>query len=773
MALARFQKLRAVFAPAEYADPAVYRLLVASLFSSPSSIVPGGIAGILTPLLCWNASGDDAFMSITVVTTLVVLMRVWTLIRYHRDDHHQHCIAETRRWDREFFVGATVFSLILGLNCFLALRTTDNVAAHLTAVAATIAFSSGYVARNAGRPFFVTLQLLCFCLPLAAGLLSSENTLYHPIGYFAFFFIVSNVAITLSIYRNLLALSRATRTSEQLATKLQRQNVTLDAALNHMGHGLAMFDASLALAVCNKRFRELYGLTDELTRPGTPLAEIEQFLAENELLNRDHASELSLCCHRVLRIQQETRCEITTSQGRALVVSVGSVPDGGVILHTEDATDRKHTEAKIERMARFDELTGLANRFEFSAALKKACRRLSQTGRSFSVMYVDLDNFKQVNDSLGHSAGDKVLIETARRLQVSSCYGDVVARFGGDEFVLIHFGQTEEDSRAAAERIVDAMLKPIAIDGKTVYVTASLGVAFAPVHGTKPSDLLRHADLALYKAKEAGRSTAMVFSPEMAAAVAERNELETHLRRASETSSLALHYQPIVDLETRKIISFEALMRWPHPLRGAVSPGVFIPIAEEIGLIGNLGDWAIRQACIDASGWPTEIGVAVNVSPLQFRHAARLIETVRDALRVSGIAPSRLSLEVTESLLIEDQESTLDAIHELLRIGVRLSLDDFGTGYSSLAYLATYPFSQVKIDRSFAQDVTSDPNSQYIIQAVCELANRFNMRVVVEGIETEEQLSAIRALGAERAQGYLFGRAEPIEVITPQIRKAA
>ena len=332
-------------------------------------------------------------------------------------------------------------------------------------------------------------------------------------------------------------MSRATQTSEKLASELQRQNITLDAALNHMSHGLAMFDGSLALAVCNKRFRELYGLPEELTRSGTPLASIEAFLTRSEVLNRDDASELTLCCQRVLRIQQETLCELTTSQGRALVVSVGSVPDGGVIVHTEDATERKHTEAKIERMARFDELTGLANRFEFGNALKKACRRLSETSKAFSVMYVDLDNFKQVNDSLGHNAGDKVLIETARRLQANSRYGDVIARFGGDEFVLIHFGLSEEDGFAAARRVVEAMAKPIDVDGKSVYVTASVGVAYAPAHGTKPSDLLRHADLALYKAKEGGRSTAVVFSPEMAAAVSERNELETHLRKASETAA--------------------------------------------------------------------------------------------------------------------------------------------------------------------------------------------------------------------------------------------
>jgi diguanylate cyclase (GGDEF)-like protein len=765
--------VRDAFVSPEYKDPAVYRLLVASLFSSPASIIPGGIAGVLAPALCWNATGTRIFLELALLTALIVVLRAVTVFRYCRTDQRHQTLEDTKRWDREFFVGATAFSVSVGLNCLVALTTTDDTASHLTAVSATIALSSGYVARNAGRPFFVTLQLLGFCVPLAVGLLSSENTHYHPIGYYAFFYIITNIAITLSIHRNLLALSRATRTSESLASELQKQNVTLDAALNHMTHGLVMFDASQALAVCNRRFREMYGLPEELTRPGTPLSAIESFLVEEDILNRDHAGELIQCCQRVLRIQQETLCEITTGHGRALVVTVGSVSDGGIVVHTEDATERKHTEAKIERMARFDELTGLANRFEFGTALKKACRRLSQTKRPFSVMYVDLDNFKQINDSLGHNSGDAVLVETARRLQANSRYGDVVARFGGDEFVLIHFGLSEEDGAATARMIVNAMSKPIEVDTKTIYVTASVGVAFAPVHGTKPSDLLRHADMALYRAKEEGRSAAVVFSPEMAAAVSERNELETHLRKASETSSLSLHYQPIVDIETRRIVAFEALMRWPHPMRGPVSPGVFIPIAEEIGLIGNLGDWAIRQACIDASGWPTEIGVAVNVSPLQFRHPAKLIETVIDALRISGIAPSRLSLEVTESLLIEDQESTLNAIHELRRIGVRLSLDDFGTGYSSLAYLATYPFSQVKIDRSFAEDVTSDPNSQYIIQAVCELAHRFNMRVVVEGIETEEQLQAIRTLGAERAQGFLFGRAEPLEAIAPQLRKAA
>lgn len=754
-------------------DLAVYKLLVASLFSSPASIIPGGVAGTLTPYLCWLATEIPAFLYITIATAFTVALRIVTLVRYRREDQRQHTYEQTKAWDREYFVGATAFSLILGINCLLALTATDSTAAHITAVSSTIAFSSGYVARNAGRPFFVALQLLFFCVPMAIGLLSAHDPHYHAIGYFAFFYIGSNIAITLSIHRNLIALSDATRRSETLAAALQAQNATLDAALNHMSHGLAMFNPDLTLAVCNRRFRELYRLPEELTASGTLLLVIETYLADAQLISKDHARELNLCCRRALKEQKIAVCEIATAGGRALVVTIAATPGGGILVHTEDATERKVSEATIERMARFDELTGLANRFEFSSVLKRACMRLPRTRQGLSVLYVDLDNFKQVNDSLGHNAGDKVLVETARRLKANCAPDDLIARFGGDEFVIIHFGTDPEDGSRIGHKIVEAMAKPVEVHGKTLYATASVGVACAPVHGTSPTDLLRHADLALYKAKGAGRSTCVMFSPEMAVAMSERHELEVHLRRAYEASALALHYQPIFDFNTGRISAFEALMRWPHPRRGAVSPGVFIPIAEQTGLINKLGDWAIRQACLDAANWPRDIDVAVNVSPLQFRNPTKLIETVREALLVSKLPANRLSLEVTESLLIEDQESTLGAIRELRQLGVKFSLDDFGTGYSSLAYLSTYPFSQVKIDRSFAQDVTSNANSRFIIQAVCQLARRFGMRIVVEGIETEEQLEAVRMLGAERAQGYLFGRPEPLEKIISQIRQAA
>jgi diguanylate cyclase (GGDEF)-like protein len=413
-------------------------------------------------------------------------------------------------------------------------------------------------------------------------------------------------------------------------------------------------------------------------------------------------------------------------------------------------------------MARFDELTGLANRFEFNSQLAEAFRRQERTGETFALLYIDLDGFKQVNDNLGHDIGDKVLIQTAGRLKSALRQSDLLARFGGDEFVLILPATDIGMVRTIARRMIEAMGRAFELDTKTVYVTASIGIALAPTDGANPADLLRHADTALYKAKGAGRNTATFFDPAMAEEMLERHELEVDLRQASRDGALELYYQPIIDLRTQEIVTREALMRWRHPVRGMVPPGIFIPIAEQSGLIAGMGDWAIRQACRDAAQWPERIGVSVNVSPLQFREPRRMVETVKDALLAARLAPDRLTLEVTESLLIEDNKTTLALINELRALGIKFALDDFGTGYSSLGYLSTYPFSQVKIDQSFSRNVNADEASKAVIEAVCQLARRLSMNVVVEGIETDAQRMAVQLLGAQRAQGYLFGRPQPI-----------
>lgn len=737
-----------------------YRLLVSSLFSSPGSIIPGGIAGILTPWLCWLSTGAEVFLDLTVVVAVVVALRLLTVVSYRRRDHSEDTRAETLRWDREYFLGATVFSAVLGYSCYAALAQTDDPASHITSVASTIALASGYVSRNAGRPKFVAVQLLTFCVPMAFGLIQAHNVYYHYIGYFTFLYVAANIAITNSLHRNLLALSDATKQSKALASALHSQNLTLDAALNTMIHGLAMFDRDLKLAICNAPHGALLGIPDTLALPGTPLTAIARFLVERRVIGADQTRDMRSALVEVQKTQQTLRRELQTTGGRVLVVTIAPAAEGGVLMLTEDATERKATEARIEQMARFDELTGLANRFEFNTHLAEAFERLDRTGDGFALLYVDLDGFKQVNDSLGHDIGDRVLIETASRLRGAIRTGDLLARFGGDEFVLILPSANHAVVTTIAQRMIEAMARSFELDAKTVYVTASIGIAMAPADGAAPADLLRHADTALYKAKAAGRNTLTFFNPAMADEMLDRHEIEVDLRRACEAGSLELFYQPIVDLKTQAVVSREALMRWRHPTRGMVAPGIFIPIAERSGLIAAMGDWAIREACREASSWSDGTGVSVNISPLQFREPRRIVETVKNALLVSGLASQRLTLEVTESLLIEDNKVTLAVIDELRGLGVKFALDDFGTGYSSLSYLSTYPFAQVKIDQSFSRDVHVNEASKAIIEAVCQLARRLSMTVVVEGIETDQQRIAVQLLGAQRAQGYLFGRPE-------------
>ena len=743
-----------------------YKLLIDSLYASPGSIIPGGIAAILTCFLCFKAADDSIFAYLTVLTSFIVLLRVVTLLRYRDGSRVSRSIRELKNWGREYLLGATALSATLGFNCFLALTATESDSAHMIGVATTVAFSSGYVARNAGRPGFVVMQLIFFSVPMAAGLLMSPDIFYNAIGYFVFLFVASSMAILRSVHRNLIALGEANKTALGLADVLKVQNVTLDAALNNMNLGLAMFDRDMRLAVKNRRFTELYDLPDAACEAGTNLAVIGRETVVRGALTSDQAHKLIATCRRAGTTGRDLSFEVVT-RGRRLLISVESASDGRVVVLTEDATERRQAEARIEQLARFDELTGLANRFEFSSVLAERCQ--PERDASFSLLYVDVDNFKQINDSFGHEVGDGILVEAADRLREAAGSEDLVARFGGDEFVILHLGGTRESACALGKRIVDGMSEPFSFKERLIYATASIGIALSPDHGTGSSDLLRHADVALYKAKAAGRSTFVVFSPEMGAELAERQQLEELLRRALEREELTLFYQPIVQLGTGKVMAYEALMRWRHPSLGMISPALFIPIAEQTGLIRRLGAFALERACRDAVCWPDVTFVSVNVSPVQFRTPEALIQDVRSALERSGLPPERLSLEVTESLFLEDAQGALDAIHAIRAIGVKFSLDDFGIGYSSLGYLSKYPFSQVKMDRSFAQSVTSDPTSQAIIESVSQLARRLGMRFVVEGIETDAQKRAIEGLGADFGQGYLFGRPQPLDAMVSEI----
>jgi diguanylate cyclase (GGDEF)-like protein len=420
-------------------------------------------------------------------------------------------------------------------------------------------------------------------------------------------------------------------------------------------------------------------------------------------------------------------------------------------------------------MAHYDVLTQLPNRTLFNATLERAFHRKAQGGL-IGLLYVDLDHFKAINDGHGHAAGDRVLIEIARRLEDVVRPRDMIARLGGDEFVIL---MTELDGTAAglavAERVLARIGNAIEIDGQVMPIGTSIGVAFAPHDGRTGDELLRAADLAMYDAKARGRRGISVFDAGMQVQMQERRELELDLRAAIVRGELELHYQPLLDIPSGVTAGFEALLRWKHPTRGMVSPDVFIPIAEETGVIVEIGEWVIRTALAEAATWPEDLTVAVNMSPAQMKDG-NLLSVVVNALANCGVPAGRLELEITENLLMQESEEVLATLHKLRGLGVKIALDDFGTGYSSLNYLRSFPFDKIKIDRCFVSELAEREDCQAIVRSVIALANELNMTTTAEGVEFGEQLEELRRDGCDQAQGFLYSRARPAAEL--EFRKA-
>jgi diguanylate cyclase (GGDEF)-like protein/PAS domain S-box-containing protein len=456
----------------------------------------------------------------------------------------------------------------------------------------------------------------------------------------------------------------------------------------------------------------------------------------------------------------------TRTQGRRYVTSKKLIiRDGmgqpqymlGVI---EDVTERKRSEERIAHLAHYDALTDLPNRLFFREQLEQALKRVRR-GEQLAVLYFDLDKFKGVNDTLGHQGGDELLKAVAERLRGCLRETDIVARLGGDEFAIVQTAvERLSDVTDLVKRIHDAIRAPCEVLGHQLSSDASIGIAMAPNDGTEPDQLLKNADLAMYGAKADGRGTYRFFEAEMDARVKTRRSLEFDLRQAVMCGEFELHYQPVVNIRDNNIVACEALLRWNHPTRGMVSPAAFIPVAEETGVINPLGEWVLRTACAEAARWPGEFTVTVNVSPVQFK-SENLVQTVVSALASSGLPAKRLELEITESVLLGDDEKTLLVLHQLKDLGVRIAMDDFGTGYSSLNYLRRFPFDKIKIDRSFIKDVAERDGSWSIVQAVVSIAKSRNIVTTAEGVETQEQLDLLRVLGCTEMQGYLFSRPKP------------
>ena len=453
-----------------------------------------------------------------------------------------------------------------------------------------------------------------------------------------------------------------------------------------------------------------------------------------------------------LRNEQQEKLQYRLVEGQTIEVKPHPIADGGFVITFEDVSLRRAAEANTAALARMDILTKLPNRLMLRERLDEALARLQRGGEGCALLLIDLDRFKPVNDTLGHLAGDALLAKVADRLRTTVRPTDTVARLGGDELVIIQSAVVGATStEALARRLVDLLGRTYINDGQLLSIGASVGIALAPGDGTDADQLLKQADLALYQAKLAGRDTYRFFEPCMDTLMQARRQLELDMRQGLARREFELYYQPRLDLKDDELVGCEALIRWAHPQHGQMAPLDFIPLAEEIGLIVPIGEWVIRQACRDAASWPLPLSVAVNVSPAQFK-SERLLETIVSALASSGPPATRLEVEITEGVLLHENEATLRTLHRMRDLGVRVSMDDFGTGYSSLTYLRSFPFDKIKIDRSFVMEMQQTPDGDAIIRAVSGKGRSLGMTTVAEGVETAEQMARIRAEGCTEIQ---------------------
>ena len=540
---------------------------------------------------------------------------------------------------------------------------------------------------------------------------------------------------------------------------MSRHSRRFNAAVNNMPLGFCMVDDEQRLVATNARYGDIYRLPPEMILPGTPLRTSLEYRAMNGLFGDDIGAEFVEERLAAARSPEPWHSIRVTRDGRTISVLHQPLAGGGSLSTHEDITARRQAEEQIAHMAHYDALTDLPNRVLFREHLVKALESAERA--KLAVLCIDLDRFKAVNDTLGHPIGDALLRAVGGRLQASARPTDLVARLGGDEFAIVQAG-TEQPfgATALATRLIAEIAKPFDLDGHQVMIDASVGISIAPNDGSDPDRLLKNADMALYRAKSDGRDSYRFFELDMDARMQLRRKMEIDLRRALTRGEFEVYYQPIITLKTEKISGFEALLRWHHPERGIVPPMEFIPVAEEIGLIGQIGAWVLKTACLEAAAWPDDIHIAVNLSPAQFKHRAVVLDVIA-ALGASGLPAHRLEVEITETVLLQDTESTVGILDELHNLGVRISMDDFGTGYSSLAYLQKFSFDKIKIDRSFVKNLSERPQSIAIIRAVTAMSISLGMKTTAEGVETEKELQTLKEEGCTEVQGYLFSKPVP------------
>jgi diguanylate cyclase (GGDEF)-like protein len=728
--------------------------LVDGLFHPFASLIAGALGGLWIAGTAALLVEDLLVRTVAGFIVLVAFVRILIGLYYLRWAGPADA-TNARQWELAYGTGAALFAFSLGVVTLLALLRVDNAPLHLMLTTTTAGYAASITGRNAGRPWIALSQLYLAAAPMCLGLVLHSTTFYQFMGYTLFLFLFGMTDITLSVRRTLVGALETELQNRQLASSFQQQAELFDDALSNMSHGLCMFDGAGQLLVWNQKFAQILGCSESDFKKGMTL---DDLLVRLDPSRSPAASGLPLleAITHSFGAKRARQVFVNLADERVISVSHQRMEDATTVVVFEDVTEQAKANERIRQLAWTDELTGLMNRASFQELLKKTLDP-PHIGGGVALHLIDLDHFKSVNDTLGHPIGDLLLLEVSTR--ITDCCGQKghVARLGGDEFVVIQPLEAGDVPEQLAKQLIAALGRTFEINGHRINIGASIGIARSPEHGSNGDVLLKRADMALYEAKAHGRNSSVMFQSDLDLQAQQRRQIELDIRTAVAEEQFSLAFQPIVALGTGRIDSLEALIRWKHPTRGYVSPAEFIPVAEETGLVVEIGRWVLQTACAAAAEWEPAVSLAVNFSAVQFqdREFPQFLALV---LERTGLPAHRLELEITETALLKDNSENRNMLEQIRALGVGISLDDFGTGYSSLSQLRTFPFTKIKIDGSFVRDLGRDQSSVAVIQAVTSIGSILGMSVVAECVESEEQLQFIVSAGCTHVQGYLLGR---------------
>ena len=738
-----------VFSRARKAMPAIdYVSVVRSVYEDKRALLFGAFASALAAGATAYKTQSMALWIITLGFAVVGIGRYYNMLAFWRAGVASDDVDAAEAWEWRATIGGCAVATLYGAWCFASLMLVDDGFAELASISLSIAAMVGVCARNFGIDRIVTLQTLFLSVPLGIGLFAVGDP-YHGI-------LASLLVVMLVSFRKLAGDIRSIlRSAVHGRTEASRLAFELDTALETMQHGLCMLDGEGRIAIVNDRAEEIFSGFARGSAAGRDFTDFIGEAAREGLLPRAAAEKLLDVVQRgrgskaILYLAEDHYCEVTVSSRQARTV-----------LLFEDITERVKAEERINFMAHFDALTSLPNRGFFTEQVEASLKR-RQAGRvedMVMLMIIDIDDFKHVNDTMGHQVGDRLLVESSQRLRRALGPNAAIARLGGDEFIVYRSGiDSPEQAMADANAILGAFVPAFDLLGHQLAANVSIGVVTSRQREDDLDSLMTKADLALYKAKGQGKAQSQIFHEEMDVAYRYRQRLKGELRACLAAGGLTLAYQPLIDLKTRRVVGCEALARWHHPELGTIPPSAFIPIAEETGLISEISRFVLNTATRECRNWPDEVRVAVNISARDLR-SGDLPAMVCDALKASGLAPERLELEVTETMIIEQREAAQAILGQLAGRGIGIALDDFGTGYSSLSYLQALPFTKLKVDRAFVADIVSNPRSLKLLSNVAQLGKDIDLTVTAEGVETEAQLALIAEhTQVDQIQGYLFG----------------